>query len=112
MSIKTFLLLVFIGGIGLLANISCATIGHQFPSDAVSHITIGETTQDDIRELFGTPWRIGIEDGNRTWTYGYYRYKLWGESITRDLIIRFSDKNVVISYSFNTNEIDNEMPTY
>lgn len=106
MTIKTYLFLIFTGGIVLFAIIGCATIGHQFPSDAVSHITIGETTQDEIREFFGTPWRIGIEDGNRTWIYGYYRYKLFGDSITRDLVIRFNDKNVVISYSFNTNEIE------
>lgn len=84
----------------------CATVGHDFPDAQVSDITIGKTTQDQIRSIFGSPWRIGIEDGQRTWTYGKYRYKLFGQSSTKDLVVRFNDKNIVVSYTFNTTEHD------
>jgi hypothetical protein len=86
--------------------IGCATVGYDFPDAQVSDITIGKTTQDQIRAIFGSPWRIGIEDGQRTWTYGKYRYKLIGQSSTKDLVVRFNDKNIVVSYTFNTTEHD------
>ena len=89
----------------LLLLMACATIGREFPVDPVSQIQIGKTTKDNISHLFGPPWRTGIEDGNQTWTYGYYRYKLLGKSITRDLVVRFRTNGVVDSYSFNTSDI-------
>ena len=90
----------------ILTIISCATVGRDFPVDAVSKIQIEKTTKADISRLFGAPWRTGIEDGNRTWTYGYYRYKVFGESVTRDLVVRFDENGKVVSYSFNTSEIE------
>ena len=83
---------------------SCATIGRDFSESEVSEIRIGETTQTQIRDMFGTPWRVGIEDGQPTWTYGKYKYKLFGQANTKDLVIRFDEKGVVVSYSFNTTE--------
>jgi len=92
----------------LLVLAGCATVGRQFPVDPVSKIQIGKTTQDDIRGTFGQPWRTGLEDGKTTWTYGYYKYRLFGSSITRDLVVRFDNRGVVASYSFSTNETGGE----
>ena len=83
---------------------SCATAGKDFPESRVAEIHIGKTTQAEIREMFGSPWRVGVEDGLATWTYGKYRYRLLGETNSKDLVIRFDAKNVVTSYSFNTTE--------
>ncbi len=83
---------------------SCFTVGRKFPVNSVSQIRMGETTKDDVEQLFGTPWRTGIEDGKETWTYGRYRYALFGGTSTCDLVVRFNNKDVVISYSFNTTE--------
>jgi hypothetical protein len=88
----------------LLLSVSCATVGHDFPVARVSDIRIGETTQDQIREMFGDPWRVGIEDGQRTWTYGKYRYRAFKETSTQDLVVRFDESNTVASYTFNTTE--------
>ena len=85
---------------------SCATVGYEFPVDAVTQIRLGETTRENIKEILGPPWRTGLEDGNRTWTYGYYKYRLLGETTTRDLVIRFDSNDVVSSYTFNTNDIE------
>ena len=82
----------------------CATVGHDFPVERVSEIRMGKTTQSEVREMFGAPWRVGIEDGQRTWTYGKYRYTPFGESRTQDLVIRFDQNDVVRSYTFNTTE--------
>ncbi|MEK6775449.1 MAG: outer membrane protein assembly factor BamE [bacterium] len=80
----------------------CMTIGHEFRVDAVSRIRIGETTRLQIGDIFGPPWRTGLEDGKTTWTYAHYRYSMLGGSMTRDLVIRFDDKGVVTSYTFNS----------
>lgn len=83
---------------------ACATVGRDFPVSQVSGIRIGETTRDEIRTMFGPPWRVGIEDGQRTWTYGKYSYRLFGEASTQDLVVRFDADGVVASYTFNTTE--------
>ena len=95
--------------LGLLAILilffsGCATIGKDFPASKVSEIEIGITTQNEIHTMFGSPWRIGIEDGQRTWTYGNYSYGLFVEKKAKDLVIRFNEKNVVASYTFSTTE--------
>ena len=72
----------------------------------MNQIRLGETTKEDINKILGPPWRTGLEDGNKTWTYGYYKYRLFGESTTRDLVVRFDSDGVVSSYSFNTTDIE------
>jgi hypothetical protein len=90
----SFLLAILISG--------CASIGHEFPASQVSIIRIGETTQNDIYRTFGAPWRTGIENGMKTWTYGDYRYSLFSEGSTEDLVIKFDRSGLVASYVFNT----------
>ena len=85
-----------------LVCVACLTVGEDFAVGKVSHIQIGKTTQQQVREMFGQPWRTGLEDGQRTWTYGYYKYNLVGASQTRDLVIRYDDKGLVRSYTFNS----------
>jgi hypothetical protein len=84
-----------------LALAACLTVGREFPVDKVSGIAIGTTTRDEIHRMFGEPWRTGLEDGRRTWTYGHYRYKLFGTTETLDLVVRFDPNGVVASYTFN-----------
>lgn len=97
--ILTALVLVF-----PLLLAGCATIGHEFPAGQVSTIKIGETTQNDIYTTFGAPWRTGIDNGMKTWTYGHYRYSLFNEGSTEDLVIKFDSRGVVSSYVFNTSK--------
>lgn len=85
---------------------ACATIGHEFPTSRVSEIRMGETSEADVLAIFGTPWRVGIEDGQRTWTYGRYRYRLFGQARSEDLVLRFNSQGVVVSYTFSTTEHD------
>ena len=98
---------------GLLAAAivaGCATIGHEFPATSVHQVTLGQTTQDELLRMFGQPWRTGIEDGKTTWTYGYYKYSLFGRTRSRDLVLRFDDNKVVKSYTFNTTEPQDTQP--
>ncbi|MBM3319186.1 MAG: outer membrane protein assembly factor BamE [Candidatus Eisenbacteria bacterium] len=89
-----------------LIGLACASVGRDFPSDRVWKLRIGETTSEEVRQMFGDPWRTGIEDGNPTWTYGKYRYSLFGEDRTKDLVVRFDENMIVRSYTFNTTETE------
>ena len=73
------------------------SVGRPFPVQQVRQIEIGSTTKAEIRKMFGDPWRTGVENGLRTYTYGEY-----GINNTRDLVIRFDDQDVVKSYSFSS----------
>ena len=75
------------------------TVGEAFPFYKVRQIEVEKTTMAEIREMFGEPWRTGLENGERTWTYGEY-----GVNLSRDLVIRYDDQNVVKSYSFSSSE--------
>ena len=86
----------------ILLTSGCATIGHEFPAGQVSSIKIGETTQNDIYTTFGAPWRTGLDNGMKTWTYGNYYYSLFSDGSTEDLIIKFDKRGVVASFVFNT----------
>jgi hypothetical protein len=85
-------------------TLSCATIGHRFPPENVARVKIGETTKAQLLGDFGLPYRRGIEDGDSTWTYVYYKVRLFGENLrTRDLYLRFDPEGRVRSYTYNSN---------
>ena len=85
-------------------TLSCATIGHRFPPEKVAGIKNGETTKAQLLGDFGLPYRRGIEDGDSTWTYVYYKVRLFGENLrTRDLYLRFDADGRVRSYTYNSN---------
>ena len=79
------------------------SVGRPFPVQQVRQIEIGVTTKAEIRKMFGDPWRTGVEDGCRTYTYGEYSVKM-----SRDLVVRFDDKDVVKSYSFSSSYPEDE----
>ena len=80
----------------------CVSAGHNFAARNVPMLQVGETTQAGVRELFGPPWRSGLEDGQRTWTYGYYRYSVFGDPIAHDLVVRFDETGRVDSYTYSS----------
>jgi len=86
----------------ILLSSGCATVGHEFPAGQVSTIKIGETTQNDIYTTFGAPWRTGLDNGMKTWTYGNYYYSLFSDGSTEDLVIKFYNRGIVASFVFNT----------
>lgn len=90
--------------VAVLTLAGCATVGKDFATHNVEDIAIGETTRSDIQALFGEPWRTGVEDGKRTWTYGKYRWSAFGDAETTDLVVRFNDDGTVSSYVYNTTE--------
>jgi outer membrane protein assembly factor BamE (lipoprotein component of BamABCDE complex) len=100
-AIKLSSFLLF-GSIAASQLTGCFTVGQEFAAHRVTEIKIGQTKRQDISELFGTPWRTGIEDGRPTWTYGIYKYALFGGNDSQDLLIRFDPQGIVRSYTFNS----------
>lgn len=90
----------------LLLASGCTSVGQDFPASRIPEIRIGQTTQADIRDIFGSPWRVGMENGQRTWTYGRYYYSAAGEKQAKDLVVRFDPQGVVSSYTYSTTDHD------
>ena len=82
----------------------CMTLGKDFPEANVSSITIGVTTKNEIRKLFGPPWLSGVQDGKPAWTYGNYNYSLFGERKAKDLVVQFDDRGKVSSFTYSTTD--------
>ena len=82
----------------------CITLGKDFPEAKVSSITIGVTTKNEIRMLFGSPWLSGVQDGKPAWTYGSYNYSLFGERKAKDLVVQFDDRGKVSSFTYSTTD--------
>jgi hypothetical protein len=82
----------------------CASVnvGYDFPADQVKNIQIGITAKEDILTIFGEPWRVGLENGQETWTYGKYNYSGFKETDAKDLVVRFTENDIVESYTFST----------
>lgn len=89
---------------GAVLAAGCASVGEEFATHKVDEIKVGETTRSEIETMFGDPWRTGLEDGKRTWTYARYRWSAFSEAETTDLVVRFSDDGIVDSYVYNTSE--------
>ncbi|MBP9707782.1 MAG: outer membrane protein assembly factor BamE [Oligoflexales bacterium] len=90
--------------LALLAFVSvsgCVTNGQYFPSD-LSWIKSDETTQQNVRSILGAPHSVGSSGGTPTWTYGYYVYKLFGTSRTKELKFYWHPDARVKTYSFNS----------
>jgi len=87
----------------LLLN-GCVTIGKPIPKQLAQDIKIGETTKTDIEKKLGVPDRLGLDSGQPTTTYLYYRVGFFIQPITTDLTIVFDEQGKVKSYVFNSNE--------
>ncbi len=81
--------------------VGCATVGHNFDSTSLNWLHAG-TTKAQIEEKLGDPLRVGSDAGVPTWTYGYYEYRLFGDSNNKDLIIHFMPDGTVKSYTLST----------
>ena len=88
----------------LLVLTGCATVGQTFSPDNVDRIDRGKTTKNDLYRMFGNPYRRGVEDGDSTWTYLHYKFRLFGDHLkTRDLYVVFDDAGRVKSFTYNSN---------
>ena len=89
----------------------CFTVGRDFSPQVLQRIERGETTREQVREMLGTPARIGVEDGRLVWTYVHYKASLFGAFKGRDLAIKFDAAGRVISYNYSTTDPNETLAT-
>ena len=89
----------------ILTFVGCGgTVGKKFNTYKVESIINGTTTQTEIENIFGKPFKTGIQNGKPIWVYEDNRYNLLRKEISKDLIIVFSPSGVVQSHQFMSNE--------
>jgi outer membrane protein assembly factor BamE (lipoprotein component of BamABCDE complex) len=93
-----FLLAAALLGLG-----ACATVGNEFPSDFASKLVVGKTTRAEVEKQLGQPYRTGLDSGDPTSSYMYYRLGLFVDTVTKDLTVRFDGHGLVKSYTYNAN---------
>ena len=84
-----------------LASCAAFSTGREFASPTKDSIKNGVTTQADLVRLFGEPTQVGIDDGDRAWTWLYF--KKGNPDLTKQLTVRLTPNGVVKSYTFNSN---------
>ena len=101
---STYVLLLILISTMMMFVSGCITLGKDFPEANVSTISIGVTTKNEVRILFGSPWLSGVQDGKPAWTYGIYDYSLFGEKKAKDMVVQFDDKGKVTSFTYSTTD--------
>ena len=84
--------------------IGCGTTGKNFNESLHKNIVVGTTTHKEIQAMFGSPFKKGIQNGYKTWTYEYNFYNALGNNITKDIIVVFNQNGVVKSHQMMTNQ--------
>lgn len=86
-----------------LVMIGCGSVGKDFDSTNVSAIRNNVTTQSEILDMFGTPFKEGKENGHTMWTYQLDKWNLFSDAESKDLVILFDDNNRVLAYRYTSN---------
>ena len=84
-----------------MALTSCVTRGSGFSSD-YSWIKKGQTSQQEVSRRLGDPFLVGYSSGRPTWTYGFYKYRLVGESHTKELTFYWDKAGMVDNFVFKS----------
>lgn len=81
--------------------VGCATMGREFASD-LNWIKEGSTKQKDVRLVLGDPYQVGNSSGTITWTYGFYKYSLMGQSYSKELKFYWKSSGEVDRFNFTS----------
>ena len=81
---------------------SCGTMGKDFNASQVNNIQNHVTSQSEILENFGIPFKEGTQNGMAMWTYQFDQYSAIGPDNSKDLVILFDKKDTVNSYRFTS----------
>ena len=92
---------VSLSAMSLLALSSCVTSGREFPS-RLDWVQKGKTRQSDVKMVLGDPQFVGSSDGTPAWTYGYYKYRLFSPSYTKEIKFYWNNDKTIQSWSFNS----------
>ena len=92
-----------IGFLILFSLTACyGTVGNNFNNSQIKIIQNNVTTQEEIFEKFGPPFKKGVENSQTMWTYQFDRWNVLGPAQSKDLLILFNNKNIVKAYRYTT----------
>lgn len=83
--------------------VGCGTVGKDFDSSKVKKIQNNVTTQLEILEWFGVPYKEGTENKHTMWTYQLDTWQAIGEGQSKGLVILFDKNNVVKAHRYESN---------
>ena len=86
-----------------LLVVGCGTVGKDFDSLNVEKIQNNVTTQLEILDWFGLPYKEGTENNYTMWTYQVDTWQAIGEGQSKGLVILFDEKNVVKAHRYESN---------
>jgi len=89
---------------GLILIYGCGTTGKDFNESLYKNIVSGTTTHKEIQAMFGPPFKKGIQNGYKVWTYEYNAYNALGNDTTKDMVIVFTPDGIVKSHQMMTNQ--------
>ena len=96
-------LLILLAGILVVIFFSgCGSVGKNFDESLYTKIAKGTTNKNDVKAMFGDPFKKGIQNGSPVWTYEYNYVNSFGTDIIKDMIIVFSKNGVVKSHQLMT----------
>ena len=78
------------------------TVGNNFDSSQIKSIQSNVTSQEEIFEIFGAPFKKGVENNQTMWTYQFDKWNSVGPAQSKDLVILFDNKNIVKAYRYTT----------
>ncbi len=90
--------------LGFLMISGCGSTGKEFDETLIDNIVNGTTTQDQVEEMFGPPFKKGIQNGRTIWVYEYNEYNAIGDDQSKDMVVVFEDTGVVRSHQFMTDK--------
>ena len=77
-------------------------VGKNFDSSALKSIQNNVTSQEEIFERLGAPFKKGIENGQVMWTYQFDQWSAVGPTHSKDLVILFDKESIVKAYRYTT----------
>jgi hypothetical protein len=90
--------------ISFLFFYGCGSVGKNFNESLYGNIIAGTTTHKEIQAMFGPPFKKGVQNGSKIWTYEYNAYNSLGKDITKDMVVTFTPSGVVKSHQMMTNQ--------
>ena len=89
------------GFISLFFLAACyGTVGNNFDSSQIKSIQSNVTSQEEIFERFGAPFKKGVESDQAMWTYQFDKWNAVGPTHSKDLVILFDKENIVKAYRY------------
>lgn len=85
-------------------TLGCGTVGHDFDIEKARNIQNGVTTKEQIADMFGKPFKTGIQNGNPIWVYEQSKYKAVGKGTTKSMTLEFDSNGVVTNHTVTSNE--------